>query len=210
MDADRPHIAALHAVQRIRKAALLAGVIAGIGVLLVADSRWPGGSPAHEAMEWAGIVLIVVAILGRTWCSLYIGGRKIAVLVTVGPYSVMRNPLYVFSVLGAVGAGAQFGGLLLAAASGLIAYLVFLLVVFKEEQILTIEFGPAYRDYLVEVPRFLPDFTLWRDAPLLEVVPLRVAVTFLDGLFFLLAVPITEGVEYLHAVKLLPTLFLLP
>ena len=40
-------------------------------------------------IEWAGIVLIVACILGRTWASLYIGGRKIDALVMDGPYSTM-------------------------------------------------------------------------------------------------------------------------
>jgi protein-S-isoprenylcysteine O-methyltransferase Ste14 len=177
---------------------------------MIGDARWPGGTLVHEIIEWVGIVLIVTAILGRTWCSLYIGGRKIASLVMIGPYSVTRNPLYVFSVLGAIGAGAQVGSALLALATGLIVYLVFLIVAFKEEQALTTEFGAPYQDYVDRVPRFMPDFSLWRDVDKLEVTPRRVAVTFFDGLFFLLAIPLAEGIEYLHDSGTLPTLFVLP
>src|SRR5882762_3924792 len=90
---------AIASVQKIRKIVLLLAV-ASIGALFIFGApRW---SPRVESViEWAGRLLIVVCILGRTWCSLYIGGRKTRRLVMAGPYSVSRNPLYVFSVIGA-------------------------------------------------------------------------------------------------------------
>src|ERR1700694_4620271 len=98
---------ALGAIQTVRKAVLFVAVLLAIGLVVVADSRWPGGHPLHESIEWIGISCIVFAIVGRTWSSLYIGGRKTRTLVSVGPYSVSRNPLYVFSIIGGVGVGAQ-------------------------------------------------------------------------------------------------------
>ncbi|MGB4295037.1 MAG: hypothetical protein WBJ16_05340 [Smithellaceae bacterium] len=41
-----------------------------------------------------GAVLVGVASMGRLWCSLYIAGYKAEILVTEGPYSITRNPLY--------------------------------------------------------------------------------------------------------------------
>jgi protein-S-isoprenylcysteine O-methyltransferase Ste14 len=84
------------AVQTIRKLVLFAAVALGVFIFAVTNSRYPSGGTIHEMIEWFGIVLIVICILGRTWASLYIGGRKIDELVTVGPYSTMRNPLYFF------------------------------------------------------------------------------------------------------------------
>ncbi|MCZ7642892.1 MAG: hypothetical protein M5U33_09470 [Pseudorhodoplanes sp.] len=77
-------------VQVIRKIVLWLAVAAGIFFFAVSTSHYPVGGTLHEMVEWTGIVLIVACILGRTWASLYIGGRKIDQLVMVGPYSVTR------------------------------------------------------------------------------------------------------------------------
>jgi protein-S-isoprenylcysteine O-methyltransferase Ste14 len=47
--------------------------------------------------------------------------RKIEELVTVGPYSVMRNPLYFFFILGGIGVGAQSGSVVVALICGVLA-----------------------------------------------------------------------------------------
>ena len=125
----------------------------------------------HETMRWIGAGLIFVCISGRTWCSLYIGGRKTHELVTTGPYSVSRNPLYVFSIIGAIGIGAQFGAVSVAVLAGVCAWLVHILVVRQEERLLLAEHGEAYAKYLAEVPRFFPRFSLWKNVDVLEVRP---------------------------------------
>jgi protein-S-isoprenylcysteine O-methyltransferase Ste14 len=200
----------LRHVQLVRKAALLAAIIAGVVLMIFSDSRWPGGTMTHEGIEWLGLILIVICILGRTWSSIYIGGHKVRNLVTLGPYSVSRNPLYAFSILGAAGAGAQLGSVALAAIAGGVAWLVFHLVVLKEERVLVAKFGNHYRYYLAEVPRFFPRLSSWRDAERLDVRPSIVRRTFADACVFLLAMPLAEAFEYLHDIGLLPALIHLP
>jgi protein-S-isoprenylcysteine O-methyltransferase Ste14 len=201
---------ALAAIQTARKIVLLVVILLGVGLLFVADSRWPGGHPVHESIEWFGIAAIMFVIVGRTWCSLYIGGRKTRTLVAVGPYSVCRNPLYVFSVIGGVGVGAQLGSFTLAAAAGALAWLVFFVVALKEEEALSAAFGDSYRRYVDRVPRFLPRWRLWRDVETLEIRPRAVLMTFVDACVFLVAIPVAEGFEFLHSIGALPVLFRLP
>lgn len=200
----------LTSVQSIRKGVLFAFIVAGIGFVLVGDSRWPSGSFLHEGIEFLGLALIVLCICGRMLSTLYIGGRKIEKLVTDGPYSAVRNPLYSLSIVGAAGAGAQLGSITLALATGAVAWLVFLLVVLKEEQVLLGRFGKTYEEYVARVPRLLPDFSLWREAEKVEVNPRLVRITALDASIFLLSIPLAEGFEYLHDIGLLPTLISLP
>ena len=197
-------------VQLVRKAALLVTVTASLFVVVFGSSYWPRGGVVHEAIEWAGIALIVICIIGRTWCSIYIGGRKIYELVRIGPYSVSRNPLYFFSIIGAVGAGAQLGSIALAVAAGVIAFVIFYAVVQKEEKALVTRYGNEYREYLAQVPRFVPKISLWRDAPSVEVRPMLIRRTFVDACVFLLSIPLAEGFEYLHDAGLMPVVFSLP
>lgn len=200
----------LRQVQIVRKAALLAAIVGGIALMFVSDSRWPTGTLMHETIELIGLVLIVTCILGRTWSSIYIGGHKSRNLVTDGPYSVTRNPLYLFSILGAAGAGAQLGSIVLAVLTGVIAWLVFYLVVMKEERVLVVRFGNQFRAYLAKVPRFLPKLSLWRDVETLEVRPSIVRWTAIDASVFLVSIPLAEGFEYLHDAGVLVSWVHLP
>jgi protein-S-isoprenylcysteine O-methyltransferase Ste14 len=197
-------------VQIVRKLVLSVAILIGVMMFAVTNSRYPAGTTTHEVIEWIGIVAIVICILGRTWCSLYIGGRKIVQFVTDGPYSVSRNPLYFFSILGAGGAGAQLGSLVAGVLFGTLAWMVFHVVVLQEEAVLTERYGAAYSSYLVTVPRFLPNPRLWRDVPTLTVMPPKVLGTFADAMLFLLSVPIAESFELLQNLGLLPVLLRLP
>lgn len=200
------------AVQSARKLVLFALGALSIGVLLFGASMWPDTSdnPLHEMIEYGGLGLIVVAIVGRTWCSLYIGGRKKASIVDLGPYSISRNPLYVFSFIGAAGAGAQFGNVTAAFAAALITWIVFSVVVRKEEMFLSEKFGAPYLAYKARVPRFFPNFALWRNVDTLEIRPQLVWRTFVDACVFLAALPLAEGIEMAQTHGLLPVLWTVP
>lgn len=199
----------LNPVQMVRKVALALGLLAALGLIALVGSplAWPA---VHESVEDFGLALILICIVGRCWCTLYIGGRKGAELVDTGPYSLCRNPLYFFSFVGAAGVGAQTGSLTVAALFTFAAWLVFRIVVGREEAFLRDALGEPYARYVATVPRFLPLPWLWKGKDMLEVQPRRVALTFFDGLAFLLAVPLAEGVEMLQTHNILPVLLRLP
>ena len=197
-------------VQTIRKIVLAVAIAIAVFLFAVTDTIYPSGHSLHEMIEWIGILLIVVCILGRTWSSLYIAGRKGRELITNGPYSTCRNPLYFFSIIGAAGMGLQSGSLVMGAICGAIATLVFYVVVTQEEQLLVGMHGKKYRDYLEKVPRFFPNPSLWHDSKTHTIQPPRVLMTFADALIFLLSVPIAEGFEALRDLGTIPTLLVLP
>ncbi len=210
MPAGPQHIFALNSVQTVRKIVLLLAVIIGVLAIAVTASRWADMSMIRNAIEWCGVLLIVVCIVGRTWSSFYIGGRKNREIVRLGPYSVSRNPLYLFSFIGAAGVGAQFGSLTIALICVLLAWLVFRPVVNKEEQALMARYGDPYRAYMAEVPRFLPRLSLWQNVDTLTISPRSVMMTFLDACVFLLAIPLAEGIRLLQHAGYLPVLLQLP
>jgi protein-S-isoprenylcysteine O-methyltransferase Ste14 len=197
-------------VQLVRKGVLGIAVLIGVLMFAFTNSSLGAAQTMHEMIEWGGIVLIVVCILGRTWCTLYIGGRKIDEFITRGPYSVSRNPLYFFSILGAAGAGAQLGSVLAGIVFGALAWMVFHVVVLQEERLLAIRYGAPFADYMAAVPRFLPNPRLWRDEPTLTILPPKVLRTFADAMMFLLTVPLAEGFEQLQNIGVLPILLRLP
>jgi protein-S-isoprenylcysteine O-methyltransferase Ste14 len=197
-------------VQVVRKAAFFVGVCVALSVFAFTSSASPPGSNTHEFIEWVGLVLIVVCIIGRTWTSLYISGRKNKELIEVGPYSVTRNPLYAFSILGATGAGAQHGTAVVALTIGLLAWMAFYVVTLREEALLSEIYGARFETYKAQTPRFIPNRKLWRGVSELTVTPPRVVRTFIDAIVLLLAVPIAEGLEYLQEINVLPVLIVLP
>lgn len=190
----------LDVVQRRRKwfAGLVLLLLLGLAASVRSVAMFGGGW--HEGVEALGLALIVLAIVGRAWCSLYIGGRKKAEIVDRGPYSVSRNPLYVFSFLGAFGIGAQTGSLVVGAMFAAAAFMVFLRTVGREEAWLAEHFGTTYIDYRAHTPRFWPNFALWRDTDELLVRPAFFLRTLRDGLTFLVAIPVMEGIEHLQAM----------
>ena len=182
----------------------------GLSIFFVAGSYWPDGGLVHESIEWAGIAMITVCILGRTWCILYIGKRKNFELIQDGPYSIARHPLYVFSIIGASGVGAQAGGFTAALVGGFVTWAILLRMSQVEEDNMIELFGAKYFEYMVRVPRFMPNFSLFHSRKTLEVYPRRIAVTFFDAAIFFMAVPVMEAFDYLHDANILPTLFRLP
>jgi protein-S-isoprenylcysteine O-methyltransferase Ste14 len=186
-----------------RRRKVLAVLIAVIFLVLLFVAS-AGSDATHELVEKAGAVLILVAILGRTWCTLYIGGRKSAEIVTGGPYSMTRNPLYVFSAIGAAGIGAMTGSVVVASLFAVFTWLAFLTVIFVEERFLDRNFGEPYRAYMKRVPRFFPKPWLFQESESLTIRPQLIYRTFADGLVFILAYPFFELVEYFQDIGTLP------
>jgi protein-S-isoprenylcysteine O-methyltransferase Ste14 len=190
-----PH---LQRLQQRRKQALRVGAIVCTALIFLTDSRWRMSPGMLQLMQWAGLLLIAVCILGRTWCSLYIGGFKQRVLVTKGPYSIARNPLYVFTILGTAGIGLFDGSLVIAFVLAALAATVFSLVVRQEEVFLAGAFAQEFAAYSARVPRFWPRFSAWQDAEEVVAKPRLVYRTFLDASLFLLAVPLIMLKDFLQ------------
>lgn len=172
--------------------------------LLFVRSAWQNS--VHEYIEAFGLGFIMLAILGRMWCTLHIGGHKGAEIIQTGPYSISRNPLYVFSTIGALGIGCLTGSLIIALLLAIICYVTFMFVILAEEGYLENTFGQPYRDYKAQVPRFFPRFSGYRDAETLTIRPKMLYNTFFDGLVFFIAYPVFESVEYLQNTGIIPVL----
>ena len=156
-----------------------------------------------------GLGLAAIGSTGRIWCSFFISGRKDGELVTEGPYSISRNPLYVFSCIGLVGVGLS---------TETLTYPLLFLVIFglyypgimaREERRLEELFGESFRQYRQRVPRFWPNRGLysepasWSSNPRLFRRPSR------SDIWFVWIAAIIELVEGMRNVGWVPHLLTL-
>lgn len=174
--------------------------------LLLTDTIYPDGSWMHAGLEWIGYALVIIGAFGRVWCSAYIGGRKNDVLTFHGPYSVVRNPLYVFSFLAVLGIGLQSATFTLTIALIVIFLLYYPGVVAREEAFLLHRFGQAYRDYMARVPRWLPRFSLWESPVEISTRPVFILRTMRDAALFFLPFPLFALQSNLHDTGVMPLL----
>lgn len=182
-----PDLAALYSVHQgarknwaeRRRAKLSVGILVPI-VAIVAVSELPmsGNSWAFVLLESLGCLLFIAGGALRFWAVLYIGGRKGSVVVDQGPYSLVRNPLYLGSFLMTM---SLF--VLLASFTALAAYLavsIFYLAatVPSEERRLGSKHGSGYHDYCRRVPRFWP---AWRRASTANVIHVDIHQLWLEA-----------------------------
>jgi protein-S-isoprenylcysteine O-methyltransferase Ste14 len=181
-----------------------------LGLMLFVIFKAPAAGDAGwlaELSEMLGFALLVAATLWRIWCHLFIAGTKNGELAAAGPYSVVRNPLYLGNLFGIVGFGFAVEQPVLALLLGLAFGLFYPSVVEREERDLLRIFGERYAAYREAVPRWIPDWSRYREPDTLSVVPRRVRSAILDAMWFLWAFALWEFIEELHSLKLLPTLF---
>jgi hypothetical protein len=163
------------------------------------------GGLTHEVIELVGLGLAIV-FAGRAWSILYIGSNKNRELITTGPYSIARNPLYLFSTIGAVGIGLMFGSVAAAIGLGLLTYAVFVVTANKEAEYLRTIFGSRYDAYARQTPFFWPKMSRYRDAPEVAFSPQALKRTLTDGVLLLLTFPAIEAIEHLQTDGTLPIL----
>lgn len=130
-----------------------------VGAILVVGSLMAGVQPHDltnlgDVQSWIGVLLVGGGLAIRSWAAGTL--RKYAELTTVGPYSIVRNPLYIGSMLMLIGFCILIGqGRLVWLIVGPFA-LLFLSTIKQEEGILSAQYGAVWQQYAAATPRFLP------------------------------------------------------
>lgn len=119
-------------------------------VLLVAFAVL--SEPSIESIE-IGLPIAILGLLLRAWATGHLAKNQN--LATSGPYSYIRNPLYVGTLVVAAGIVIACRNWILAAVFALVFLLVYLPVIELEEQHLRTIF-PEYAAYAARVHRLLP------------------------------------------------------
>lgn len=179
-------------------------------IFLLSENIWADKSYAgwlSLILQSIGLILIIICVLGRLWAALFLCGNKTFTLVTQGPYSVVRNPLYFFSFLGVVGIGFTTGsliGLLLIIFMFMFNYLP---TIFDEEKTLERYHDENLIEYLAKVPRLIPNFSLLSEPEFYEIQPHFFRRTMFDVAWFFWVYLILVIIEKLHVFGVLPAIF---
>lgn len=130
-----------------------------LGFLFAAAYLW-WARPTWSSLV-VGIVFVVVGVMIRALASGHI--RKNAELATTGPYAYTRNPLYLGSIVIALGFIVMARNWWIGLAAAAMFTFIYLPVIRAEEAYLRSAF-PDYADFASHVPRLLPRLTPYRSA----------------------------------------------
>jgi protein-S-isoprenylcysteine O-methyltransferase Ste14 len=176
----------------------------GIAILFNGSYWARAGLMFGDLLTSAGLVLIGIATVGRLWCNLYIVGYKNRELLTTGPYSISRNPLYLFSSIGAVGVGCMSESVVITATIALLFAATYPSVIRAEEQRLAGLHGEAWTRYAATVPRFWPNIARLSEPEQYTIYPRQFRRHLFDALWFGWAAAILLLIETLHDSGWLP------
>ena len=180
---------------------VLSRVVVTIIIVFWLSSRsyWSMNHPIFASFLFLiGVVLVGIAGMGRMWCSLYIAGYKNNKLIKSGPYSMMRNPLYFFSMIGALGAGFLTQTLTFPIILVTLFAIYYPVVIEKEEIDLTRIFGSDYEQYKKEVPPFFPKIKLYSDQEEYVVKPSKFKNHIMSAIWFVWGIGIIYFLQTLR------------
>lgn len=176
--------------------------------LFTTKSHWEAQNEAVTFILFlAGMVFVGIGSLGRMWCSLYIAGYKDDQLVTKGPYSLCRNPLYFFSFIGAVGIGFATETLTFPIVLTVLFALYYPFVIRSEEIRLQQLFGTAFDDYSTIVPRFFPKLSSLSEPESYTVKPVVYRNHIFSALWFIWLIGVLEVIEGLREIGVISSLW---
>lgn len=178
-------------------------------ITFTADS-WDPNSPIDLSIEWTGYIFLIIATLGRLWCSIYIGGYKNNRVINEGPYSIVRNPLYIFSFFGGIGLGLAAENLLVLSLIIPLFIIYYPSVVYREEKDLEAKFGQEFIDYKRKTPRWFPRFSNYYEPEQYLVKPEYIRKAMFDSMWFIWLFMILRIIEVLQDLHFIPVVLKIP
>ena len=118
--------------------------IVAVAFWSVAASSWSNDLDASIAMT-IGVLLVAIGGAGRIWVSSYQAGHKTLELITVGPYSLCRHPMYFCNLLGGMGVAIASDTFALPMLFVIVFFLHYRRVIAREETLLRSVHGAVRR-----------------------------------------------------------------
>lgn len=174
----------------------------------VGVAHWSGIHPVMEkSLFIVGLGLASMGAAGRAWATSYISGQKLKQLVTTGPYSLCRNPLYFFSMLLGIGFGFCTETFTMPILIAVTLTFLYYFQIRNEERRLQRAFGPQFESYTAQVPRFFPSRRHFSEPEEITISPRLLKKGLFGIAFLLLLIGVLELLQGLHQAGALPTLF---
>ncbi len=126
--------------------------------LIILTNRSLLGTTTGLALYTAGSLLLLSAVVVRFWCYVYNSGTRTKTVITQGPYSLCRNPIYLCSIGVAASIGLLAESVVLAVVFAACAMLFYAHIIKGEEAKLSAIHGATYTDYLDSTSKYLPRF----------------------------------------------------
>ncbi len=186
------------------------------------DRAWFGAGIAVATLG------AIIRIFTSGWAALGTSGRvkaaaEAAELNTTGPYSLVRNPLYVGRIVNYTGMAMLSGSWSFAAIVLLLSILIYERVSIYEEEFLRGKFGQAHADWAKDVPALFPRFhgwvspkykfwwkrMIWRERQKVFLLGTAIAGTLFARAGFDLGATPADHIWVLHAWVVLAGLFVL-
>lgn len=179
-------------------------------LLVTCRGSWVGTGLWDGLFKFAGLGCVIVSSFGRAWASLYISGYKLDSLIETGPYSVTRNPLYLFSLIGVVGMGLGSESLLVLALLVVLFGSYYPSTILQEEKVLEKRHGAAFTAYAARVPKFFPKMSIYTEPDTYIVNAKKYRKSLVDATYFMWIYGALLLIEKMHEGGLLPTLLSIP
>ncbi len=196
----------MHSRARLYMTRFLA--ICVLAAFCIGGAYWSDGYPLVEkSLFMLGLGIAGIGAAGRAWATSYISGQKLKRLVTTGPYSLCRNPLYFFSMLLGIGFGFCTETFTIPLLVVVVMAILYYFQIRNEEQRLHKAFGNEYASYIAEVPRFFPSYRSFVEPDEITISPKFLKKGLFGIGFLLLLIGAFELLQALHQTQMLPTLF---
>ncbi|MDD5064827.1 MAG: isoprenylcysteine carboxylmethyltransferase family protein [Phycisphaerae bacterium] len=179
-------------------------------LILFTASSFSQDSLTDTLLEMSGLFLLTICSIGRLWALLYISGYKKLELITEGPYSIVRHPLYVFSLIGAIGIGLASENILVLAVLIIFYLLYYPLTIIVEEKKLVDKFDQGYLDYIKRTPRFIPKFSLYKGSVQYQINTDVFVRKLVFGMWFIWIFIILHIIEMLQQSGHIPVILKVP
>jgi protein-S-isoprenylcysteine O-methyltransferase Ste14 len=178
-----------------------------VAILLFSmESRWPSNGLIREILFVSGTFLAAAGTLGRTWCHLFISGYKTRALVQVGPYSMCRNPLYLFSAIGMIGIGICSGTLTIPVVMVLFFATYYPWIIRCEEDRLEAKHPVDFLEYRRITPTFWPRLSGYCEPETYTMFPRIMRKNIVDGFWFIALAALVHVASELQEANVLPSL----